>query len=97
MRTIGLVLPSSQFNWQRRLLRQGRCALVRFHFDKILIVTKILVKLNLSIFGELSGHSNGPLFDTGFQVATTAGWGLLGYKQGLSSELRSLSLTITTV
>ena len=65
--------------------------------DKILIVTKILVKLNLSIFGELSGHSNGPLFDTGFQVATTAGWGLLGYKQGLSSELRSLSLTITTV
>jgi len=30
------------------------------------------------------------------EVATTAGWGLLGYKQGLSSELRSLSLTITT-
>jgi len=33
---------------------------------------------------------------TAGEVATTAGWGLLGYKQGLSSELRSLSLTITT-
>ena len=31
------------------------------------------------------------------QVATTAGWGLLGYNKGLSSELRSLNLTITTV
>ena len=33
--------------------------------DKTLIVRMILVELILSIFGELSGHSNGPFFDTG--------------------------------
>ena len=31
------------------------------------------------------------------KVVQTGGWGLLGYNQGLSSELRSLNLTITTV
>ena len=31
------------------------------------------------------------------QVATTAGWGRIGYNKGLSPELRSLNLTITTV
>ena len=31
------------------------------------------------------------------QVVQTGGWGLLGYNKGLSSELRSLNLTITTV
>ena len=32
-----------------------------------------------------------------FKVVTTAGWGLTGYNQRLSPELRSLNLTITTV
>ena len=30
-------------------------------------------------------------------MVQTGGWGLLGYNEGLSSELRSLNLTITTV
>ena len=34
---------------------------------------------------------------TFLKVVTTAGWGQIGYNQGLSPELRSLNLTITTV